>query len=213
MHANDNAGALRTAIACLLALALVACAATRIDADWADPQFVGKKLTGSKVYVSCQALASAVQMVCVDQLSARLKALGAVPLSMPPVASNGSMPELPTVGRALAEARGAGAAALLSVSVSPDATAVSSAPSFSIGLGGFSGGSRGGGVGFGVGVPVGGIGSVSTGYAASASLTDLRSGKLMWTARASAPPSDNVDEQLGLLADALLGSAHNAGLW
>lgn len=218
MNPIRDARAARTvtavAVACLSALTLAGCASTKIGAEWSDPQFAGKKLTGARIYVSCQALELAVQLVCVDQLSAQLKALGAVPLSSPPRATHGSLPDSPTVGVEMKAARNAGAVALLGVSIAPESTAVSTGPTFSFGLGGFSGGAHsGGGVGVGVGVPVGGTGSLSTGYAASANLTDLGSGKPIWTARASAPPSDNVNEQLGTLASTLLGSAQKAGLF
>lgn len=196
-----------------LALAILAgCASTQIGVEWSDPQFAGTRLAGQKVYVSCQSVDLTLQLVCADRLAAQLKTLGAVPVLAPAPAGAGNE-AVPTVGRELAAARAAGAAALLNVSVAPDASVVAPAPSFSIGIGGFGGGSySGGGVGVGMGVPVGSA-SVNTGHAANAALTDVASGKPMWTARASSPPSSNVNQQLAELASTLLGSARKAGFF
>jgi hypothetical protein len=68
-------------------------------------------------------------------------------------------------------------------------------------------------VGFGVSAPLGGGGPAETGYGATASLTDVASGKLMWSARASAAPSADIAQQLGTLANQLLDAARQAGLF
>ena len=68
----------------------------------------------------------------------------------------------------------------------------------------------GGGVG--VSAPVGG-GKVTSGYAANGRLTDAASSRLMWTARAAATPSSDVNAQLADLAKALLDAADKAGLF
>jgi hypothetical protein len=82
-----------------------------------------------------------------------------------------------------------------------------------IGIGGFSGGwGRGGSVGIGVGVPIG-AGSTATGYSANGALTDVGSGKLMWTARASTEPSTDVNQQMATLAKRVLQAAQKAGLF
>jgi hypothetical protein len=64
-----------------------------------------------------------------------------------------------------------------------------------------------------VSTPIGGAGPVETGYGANASLTDVASGRLMWSARATAAPSSDVGQQLTTLATILLDSARQAGLF
>jgi hypothetical protein len=92
--------------------------------------------------------------------------------------------------------------------------AVAPGPTIGIGIGGFGGGYRsGGGVGFGMSAPIGGAGPAETGYGATASLTDVASGRLMWSARASAPPSSDVGRQLSDLAVLLLDAARQAGFF
>jgi hypothetical protein len=102
----------------------------------------------------------------------------------------------------------------LRTQLAPEVVAVAPGPSIGIGIGGFGGSYRsGGGVGFGVSAPLGGAGQAETGYAANASLTDVASGRLMWSARASAPPSSDVAQQLSTLATVLLDAARQAGLF
>jgi hypothetical protein len=68
-------------------------------------------------------------------------------------------------------------------------------------------------MGFGMSAPIGGAGPAETGYAATASLTDVASGRLMWSARASASPSSDVGQQLSALAMLLLDAARQAGFF
>jgi hypothetical protein len=78
-------------------------------------------------------------------------------------------------------------------------------------IGGFGfGRSSAGGVG--VSAPIGG-GQVSNGYSANGRVTDVASGRLMWTARASAPPSGDVNAQLADLSKTVLDAAGKAGLF
>ena len=57
------------------------------------------------------------------------------------------------------------------------------------------------------------MGQVSTGYAANGMLTDVASGRMMWSARATAPPRSDINGQLDELARAVVGSAQQAGLF
>jgi hypothetical protein len=84
-------------------------------------------------------------------------------------------------------------------------------PGFSIGVGGFGFGRRSA-VGVGVEAPLGG-GRVSSGYSANGRVTDVASGRLVWTAKATAAPSSNLDAQMGELSKAVLGAADQAGLF
>jgi hypothetical protein len=77
------------------------------------------------------------------------------------------------------------------------------------GLGGFGGGGFGG---VGVSAPVGDT-RVATGYAANGSITDVASGRLMWTAKATSAPSDDLNSQVTELAKAVVTGAGKAGLF
>jgi len=192
---------------------LAGCAGSRINAQWSDPQFAGQPPRGAKVLVACQAADPTLRRVCADRMAAKLSALGAVPVLAP---DNGDVGEAtaPTEVALLQTARSAGAVALLRTQISPEVVAVAPGPSIGIGIGGFGGSYRsGGGVGFGVSAPLGGASPAETGYATTASLTDVASGRLMWSARASAPPSSDVAQQLSTLATLLLDAARQAGLF
>lgn len=187
------------------AVLLGACASTKLDAQWVDPQFAGRSLAGSKVLVVCDATDLTLRRLCQDRMSAQVVALGATAVPGPEQGTNEVY---------LGAARSAGARALLVTSVAPDANVVSGGSQVSFGLGGFNWGGGGGGVGGGVGVsmPVGGA-RVQTAYGANASLTDVATGKLMWTGKASTPAQDNVAAQLDELSRATLNAAQKAGLF
>ncbi len=193
----------------VLSLLLAACASTTsLNAQWSDPQFAGKSYRGAKLLVACQAQDLTLRRVCADRMAARLAALGAVPVLAQDNAD--VAPEMPML---LQDARAIGAVAVLRTSLAPAASVATPGPSIGIGIGGFGGGYRsGGGVGFGVSAPVGGA-SVETGYGASASITDVASGQLVWSASATAPPSSDLNQQMASLAATLLDAARQAGLF
>jgi len=58
-----------------------------------------------------------------------------------------------------------------------------------------------------------GAGQVMTGYAANSTLTDVATGSLMWTAKATTPPSKDVNEQMAKLAKAVAEGAQKAGFF
>lgn len=178
------------------ALACAGCASPTLDAQWRDPQLGPGYLRGATVLVACETSELVLQRICEDQLAAGLKARGA----------------LPVVSRApagAAAARAAGAKAVFSMGVAVAAQAVSPGFSIGFGLGGF-GSKVGGGVG--VSAPVGG-GKVTSGYAANGRITDAAGDRLMWTARAAAAPSADLNAQLADLAKAMLDAADKAGLF
>jgi hypothetical protein len=190
-------------------LAGAGCAGSAVNAQWSDPQFGGQPPRGARVLVACRAPDATLSRVCADRMAAKLAALGAVPV----LAADGG-DALPGDAALLQAAREAGAAAVLSATISPDSTQVSAAPSIGFGIGGFGGGYRsGGGVGIGLSAPVGAGAPPSTGYAASAGLSDVASGRLMWSGRASAAPSSDVAAQLNALATLLLDAARQSGLF
>jgi hypothetical protein len=195
------------------ALLLAGCAASRINAQWSDPQFAGQPPRGAKVLVACQASEPTLRRICADRMAARLAALGAQPL-LAPDSSDAADAAAPNEAALLLAARQAGAVVLWRTQIAPEVVAVAPGPTIGIGIGGFGGGYRSGGsVGFGMSAPLGGAGPTTTGYAATASLADVASGRLMWSARASAPPSQDAAQQLAELAALLADAARQAGFF
>ena len=187
-------------------VALAGCASTQLDAQWSDPASA-RILAGSRVLVACDAFELVVRKICEDKLSAEVRARGATPVLPPPetpIASDRAID-----GQLLGAARAAGARSILVMTLAVATTDVS--PGFSIGIGGFGFGSRSGG-GVGVGIPVGG-GRVSQGYSANGRVTAVADGRLVWTAKATTPASDDIDAQLVELSRAVVGAADKSGLF
>ena len=193
----------------MAALVLLAgCASTMLEAQWADAQLPPRLLRGAQVMVVCEAQDVAIQRLCQDQVVAGLAQRGAMPVALPetinvPLAQAAIDPQV------LQAARNAGAKAVFSVVVGVAAQAVS--PGLSISLGGFGFGSNVGG-GIGVSAPIGG-GKVNSGYSANGRVTEVAGGRLLWTARATAPPSSNVTAQLTELSATVLTAADKAGMF
>lgn len=197
----------RAFVASASLVALVGCATTAIDAQWRSTELPNGYLRGSLVMVNCETSELVLQRICEEQISSDLAARGATPV----VAAQGAaaVPQGGADAQALPAARGSGAKALFSVTIGVASRSVSQG--MTIGIGGFGfGGSSGGGVG--VSAPIGG-GQLSTGYSASSRVTDVASGRLLWTARASAPPSSDVNAQLAELSKTVLDAASKAGLF
>jgi hypothetical protein len=193
------------------ALLLTACASTQVGLQWVDPAFKSQSLRGTRLLVACDAPETTLQRVCQDAMSAQLQALGAKPVQAPDPGPSGRQPQ---VEQMLPAARVAGATAIFSSSVMPDVTVVNAGPAFSVGLGGFGGSGYGSGVGGGVGVTLPStMAQASTGYAANAMLTDVTTGRVMWSARATTPAQTNLNAQLDELARAVVGAAQQAGLF
>ena len=196
-------------IAGIVSLGLLAgCASTALDAQWADAQLPPHLLRGAKVMVVCEAQEVVIQRLCQDQVVAGLAQRGALPVALPenisvPIAQAAIDPQV------LQAARAAGAKAVFGVVIGVSARAVS--PGMSISLGGFGFGSNVGG-GVGVSAPIGG-GKVSSGYSANGRVTELVGGRLLWTARATSPPSSSATAQVSELSATVLRAADNAGLF
>lgn len=190
-----------------VATLLIGCASTRLDAQWSDPALGPSPLRGARVLVACDAFELVVRQICQDQLAAQVMARGATPVFLAPgfpVATDRSVD-----AQLLPAAREAGATAMMVMTV---AVAVNEfSPGFTIGIGGFGLG-RSGGVGLGLEAPIGG-GRVTSGYSANGRVTDVPSGRLVWTAKATAPPSSDINAQMGELSKAVLGAADKAGLF
>ncbi len=188
---------------------LAACATTKMDAQWSNPDFRGTKLAGKTVMVACQARDFTVQAVCEDQIARQLAAKGAKPVQF--IAGNpGVQPVNDTVDAA---ARKAGAPVVFRTTLSTSVPTVSPGPTIGIGVGGGSYGSSGGfgGVGGGISLPIGG-GTVQEALAADTAIVDVASGKLMWSGRATGPSGSDSTAQLADLTRVMFESLQSSGM-
>jgi hypothetical protein len=195
------------------AVLLAGCASTRLDAQWSDPQLAPGSLRGARVMVACEAYDLVIKRICQDQMSAEVTARGGTPVAAPNTTNEA--PGRPLgAEQYLPAARNAGAKAVLTHYVTQADVSVSSPSSISFGIGGFGFGGGGGGVSTGVGVsaPVGG-GRTTVGYAISSNVTETSSGRLLVTAKASSPPSADVNTQLGELTKVVFGAVDSAKLF
>jgi hypothetical protein len=216
-HANwleSRAGATTVALLTLCGLLVGGCASTAIQAQWADPLFAGRSLRGATVLLVCSANAPALQRLCQDQIAARMLRSGIRPVLAPNADLITAQGEHITA-QIFAAARRAGAHALGAASIAPDVTVVSPGPTIGLGIGGLgtSGSwhrSSGVGGGLGVGFPVGGA-QVQTAYAADMTLTDVETGRLMWSSRITTPASQDITEQVTQLVEVGVRSAQQAG--
>lgn len=206
--AGRRSNAIGASVAAALASLLVGCASTpQLDAQWSDPSLGPSFLRGARVLVVCDAFEVVIRQICQDQLASEVVARGATPVLLAPNFPIAS--DRPVDAQLLPAARDAGAKAMMVMTVAVAVNDVS--PGFSIGVGGFGFG-RHSGVGLGVEAPIGG-GRVTSGYSANGRVTDVPSGRLVWTAKATAPPSSDVNAQMGELSKAVLGAADKAGLF
>lgn len=186
--------------ACLLA----ACATTKMDAQWSNPEFRGVKLAGKTVMVACQARDFTVQAVCEDQIARQLAAKGAKPVQF--IAGN---PGVQPVNEAVdAAAKRAGAPLVFRTTLSTSVPTVSPGPTIGFGVGG--GGSSGGGFG-GISLPIGG-GTVQEALAADTAIVDVPSGKLMWSGRATGPSGSDTTAQVTDLTRVIFESLQSTGV-
>ncbi|HET6599219.1 MAG TPA: hypothetical protein VFG60_04585 [Burkholderiaceae bacterium] len=207
---RTRAGTTSIQLAALTALTtlLAGCASTTLDAEWRNTQLAPGYLQGARVLVSCEATEPVLRRICEDRLATELAAQGVVPVLARSAAASSGVVVAPDA-QALGAARTHGAKAVFVVSLAAASRNVS--PGFSIGLGGFGLGRHTGGS-IGVAVPVGG-GDVTTGYSANGHVTDAGSGRMMWSARASAPPSSDLNAQVAELAKTVVDAADKAGLF
>ncbi len=191
-----------------LAVALAGCATTQVDAQWRSVELPAGYLRGATVLVSCETGEEVIKRICEDRVMADLAARGLRPVLAAPAAAVASQPGVPDM-QYLPAARSAGAKAVLIVGVGLSSQSVSQG--VSIGIGGFGFG-RGSAGGIGVSAPIGG-GQVSQGYSANGRVTDVSTGRLMWTARANSPASSDVNQQFAELSKSVLDAAGSAGLF
>ena len=189
-------------------LALGGCASSLVDTQWRSVELPASYLRGARVMVSCETPYEILRRICEDQVSADLSARGAMPVFAAPGSVAAVQPGVADA-QYLPAARDNGAKAVLSMTVGASTTAVS--PPMTVSIGGFGFGRHSAG-GVGVSAPIGG-GQVSNGYSANGRVTDVASGRLMWSARASTPPSSDVNAQLADLSKSVLDAAGKAGLF
>lgn len=188
-------------------LLLAGCAAPAVDAQWRSAEVRVGYLRGATVLVSCEANELVLARICEDRVMFELGARGATAVLAAPGAVAAPAPGVADM-QYLPAARERGATAVFSVTVGRASQTVS--PGFSIGIGGFGFGSHSA-VGIGVSAPIGG-GHINSGYSANARVTDVASGRLLWTVRASAPPSADGNAQLADLSKMVVDAARRAGL-
>lgn len=204
MNAMDMHSMVVRAAALAAPLLLAAgCASSDIRAQWTDPQFANRPLQGATVMVHCEAREMALRQVCLDEVSEQVRAAGAVPVPAPDSAAGEGDAQM------LDAARSAGARAVLAARIAPGQTVAT--PRSRVG---FGVGTWGGNVGtsVGVGVPVGSQ-RVDTSYTADMALTEVASGKLMWTSTLATPASRDFNAQVAQLAKSGVEAAKQAGLF
>jgi len=209
----------RVALSRLLAISFVVmlagCATTQMSAEWRDPTFPGGSLGGRRVLVVCRAPDEAMRRVCEDQWTGQLGARGVAAaqsytIAGFPWASGDTSDEM------RAAVRTSGVAAVASMSLYPSEFAVvNPGPQVGVGVsGGSGGGYRGGGFSFGgigITVPIGGA-TPSQSLAASSSVVDVASGRLVWSGSANTPASGDVLGQVGALTQVVTDAMRRAGL-
>ena len=198
----------RAGLALLLVLAslLIGCATTRIDAQWKNPAFAGRPVQGP-VLVAGLTRDTTLRRLYEDALAAQLGQRGLAALK--------SYDELPDFGdetsneRLLQAARAAGAGAVLSTRVIgyEQRVWVDPMPAWGWGYPGW----------YGYRWPYayypypGAVSSYER-YIASTSLTDVSSGKEVWTARSSTDLPGKVDREVQALAQEIVDGLGKAGL-
>lgn len=199
----------RTLAALLGALLLGACATPQMQAQWRDPQVAQRSMQGKSVLVICRGFDMTLERICEDRLATDAGAIG-----MRVLRSDQPREAVadPAVTEALLKAgRAARADAVLAMRLEwSAATAVAPGGStVGVGIGGgrgtWSGGTSGA---VGITLPLGGSGPA---LAASTTLTDMATGKLVWSGRAVGSGAVGEAAQVGeltrLSAEALRAAA------
>lgn len=209
MHSTSLHRRFRAAGFALLAASLLAaCASPVVDTQWRNVELPPSYLRGATVLVSCETGDDLLRRICEEQVSADLSARGARPVFAAPGTVAAVQPGIADA-QYLPAARDSGAKAVFSITVGASSASVS--PGVMLSIGGFGLGRHSAG-GVGVSAPIGG-GQVNNGYSANGRVTDAVSGRLMWSARASTPPSSDVNAQLADLSKSVLDAAGKAGLF
>jgi hypothetical protein len=215
MRINDailGQGGWRCAGATAVTLLLAACATPQMEAQWRDPQLGAKSLQGRTVLVVCRGLDLTLERICEDRLAADAQAIGARVVRAE-VAREASADPNAATDLLLKAARSVRADAVLAMTIErANVAPTSSGGSVGFGVGGSSGGwgSRTSG-GIGISLPIGGASGPA--LAASSSLNDAVSGKLVWSGRARGSGTINEAEQVVELSRVTAEALKGAGLF
>lgn len=209
----------RISLARLVAVGLTAvlagCATTQMNAEWRDPAFAAGSLSGRRVLVVCRAPDEAMRRVCEDQWASQLGARG-VATTLSYAIAGFPWASAETSDEMKAAVRASGVAALASMSLHPsDFAVVNPGPQVGVGIsGGSGGGYRGGGFSFGgigITLPIGGA-TPTQSLAASSSLVDVASGRLVWSGSANTSGAGDVVGQVGALTQVTTEAMRKAGI-
>jgi hypothetical protein len=195
------------AAAAVCTILLGACATTRMDAQWSNPDYAGRSLKGAPVLVACEAQDATLQRICEDQLAAEVSSRGGTPTRNSQLRET-AIPPAGVTDPYLAAARRIGARAIVRTTLQAGLP-VASAGGPTIGLG-VGGGSGRVGVGGGVSLPIGGA-RVGHAYTSETALIDPANGAIMWSGRATSPTAQDVTGQIGELAATTLQAVQRAG--
>lgn len=210
MALGQSATWLRSSALLMAATLLAACATPQMEAQWRDPQYAARSMQGRAVLVVCRGFDVTLERICEDRLAADAQAIGVrvVRSELPRDAVAFPAPN----DALLRAARAVRADAILAMALERSyAAGTSSGSSVGIGVGGGSGG-WGGGVGGTVGItlPVGGTGPA---LASGASLTDVVTGKLVWSGRARGSGAVGEPAQVGELTRITTEALRGSGLF
>lgn len=203
-----NACSLKHRAAALAVFVLAGCASPpQRWGEWTDPALGPNSglLRGAKVLITCDTFDLLMRQPCEDDLSRALAARGAFPIAAPGATTTAARESELQLATRAAES---GANHVFVLSLMPAATSPGSG--ISVGIGGFSWGGSGG-AGIGLSAPLGG-GWGSTGFSATGRVTDVRNGRMVWSATFVASPSSDVGGQVRELTRNVLDSAQAAGL-
>jgi len=199
-------------VVAVAAVSLAACASSvpQRSGEWIDPALGANSgiLRGGKILATCEAWDLSMRQNCQASLLRQLQDRGANPMTPPSAASSAGGAELDNL--LMADAGSAGARTVLVVALTPTMTG-SGFSGASIGIGGFSWGGSGG-AGIGLSAPIGGSGWGSTGFAAQARVTDVPTGRLVWSTTFVSSASADPMTQVRDLTAAVLDAARGAGL-
>jgi hypothetical protein len=202
----------RMLAAAATAVVLGACATPQMEAQWRDPQLGAKSMQGRAVLVVCRGLDITLERICEDRFAADAQAIG-IKVVRAEVSREAPADPAAASELLLRAARAVRADAVLATSLERGTAYVApSGGSVGIGVGGSSGGwgSRTGG-GIGITLPIGGASGPA--LAASTSLTDAVSGKLIWSARARGSGMVNEADQVGEVSRVTAEALKGAGLF
>jgi hypothetical protein len=190
----------------LTALALAGCASTRLDAQWTSPEIAGRRIEG-KVLVVALTRDETVRRLYEDEMAARLAARGVAPIRSYTVLAGPLTADASAA--VLAAARGAGATAVLSSALLGQERAqrviVEPLPAWAWGYGGWFD-------------HYWSFAYTRTEvrtferYVAGTSLTDVASGKLLWTARTHTDAPANIEREIRAFAAVIVDALSAAGL-